>query len=309
MNTSKIPGQGKQSNNVIVSHTSDLDGRISRELYVYFTGISADTPTIWVEYGELIEKAQKTITEWATGRDVVILDFSMTQQFIEEVAEVANSVELFDHHTGTKKLIAPDNCTIVCDTDESTVSLLWKHFRKSEKPTFIEICKDIDLHMIEKPDILSHKIFFDTIFFDEDKNKQDYLRTLLSFYSQPRHFYITQANKQLELAEKLANQAVINRADRTASILRPDKYKNIDTDIIAHYMLKNKDIDFAIISFDLVDKGLRISSVRKLKSCTRSLEEYCQARGGGGRETAGAFRESLADLNDDAFFTICGGLR
>jgi len=74
-------------------------------------------------------------------------------------------------------------------------------------------------------------------------------------------------------------------------------------------MLKNKDIDFAIISFDLVDKGLRISSVRKLKSCTRSLEEYCQARGGGGRETAGAFRESLADLNDDAFFTICGGLR
>jgi len=293
--TSKIPGQGKQSNNVIVSHTSDLDGRVSRELYILFNELSADTPTIWVEYGELIEKAQKSITEWATGRDVVILDFSMTQQFVDEVSMVANSVKLFDHHTGTTKLVAPDNCTIVCDTDESTVSLLWKHQIDKKMPRFIEICRDIDLNMIEKPDILSHKIFFDSIFFDKDKNKQDYLRTLLSFYSQPSLYYTTLANKQLGLAKKLANQAVIDRADRTAILLRPDKYKNIDTDIIAHFMLKNKDIDFAIISFVLMDKELRISSVRKLKSCTRSLEEYCQARGGGGRETAGAFRESSVE--------------
>ena len=50
--------------------------------YVFFTNIPADTPTVWVEYGKLIANAHRTIAEWATGRDVTILDFSISQGFL-----------------------------------------------------------------------------------------------------------------------------------------------------------------------------------------------------------------------------------
>jgi len=256
----------------------------------------------------LIAKAQSTMSEWATGKDVVILDFSMTQQFVDEEAEVAKSVKLFDHHTGTVELVAPENTTIVVDTKESTVSLLQKHFVGVEN-YFTNICRDIDLHMIEKPNILKHKLFLDSIFFDEREDKQSWLRPLLDFYNQPKTFYIKKAEEQLKLAEKLANEAVIDVTEKTASVLRTDEHKGIDTDILAHYMLKIEGVEFALVSFDLVEKGIRITSVRKLKSCSRSLEEYCKIRGGGGRETAGAFRTSLEDLEEDGFFSVCGGLR
>ena len=298
----------EKNNNVIVSHTSDLDGRISRELYVYYTGLPQSTPTVWVEYGELIEKAQSTMNEWATGKDVVVLDFSMTQQFVDEVARVAKSVKIVDHHTGTTQLVAPANTTIIVDTKESTVSLLQKHFTGQET-VFTNICRDIDLNLVEKPEVLSHKLFLDSLFINTKDVKQSNLPALLAFYSQSRPFYIAKAEEQLKLAETLAKTALVDKIEKTASLLRADVHKGIDTDILAHHLLKLENVEFALISFDLVEDGIRITSVRKLKSCTRSLEEYCQARGGGGRETAGAFRESLADLNDDAFFTICGGLR
>ena len=301
-NKSKVPQQGEQSNNnIIVSHTSDLDGRISRELYVFYTGIPANTPTVWVEYGDLIAKAQSTIAEWAMGKDVVILDFSMTQQFVDEVARVAKSVKLFDHHTGTTELIAPGVTTIVVDTKESTVSLLQKHFTGQET-VFTNICREIDLNMIENPNILGYKLYLDDVFFSKDRNLQEDIEDFQVACFLPER-YEDKKQEQLKLAKELASRATIDKVERTSSILRADEHKGIDTDIIAHFMLKNKKIDFAVISFDKVDKGIRISSVRKLKSCTRSLEEYCQARGGGGRETAGAFREKVVGDDDNFLAT------
>ncbi len=289
----KVPEQGKQSEHIIVSHTSDLDGRISRELYIYFTGIPDDTPTVWVEYGELIEKAQQTISEWATGRDVTILDFSISQAFLDAVAEVAETVLLFDHHTGTKELVAPKNTTIVCDTDESTVSLLQKYY-KGYETLFTNVCREIDLNMIEEPMVLGHKLHLDSIFFDEEKNLQEELDRMFDDCSVPE-FYHVKAKEQLKKAEKLASEAKIDREDRTAYIHRDGRHRGIDTDILAHFMLQNRKIDFAIISFDQNNEK-RIFSVRKLKENPRSLEEYVESRGGGGRETAGAFRMSIAQI-------------
>ncbi|SFV63622.1 hypothetical protein MNB_SV-14-1039 [hydrothermal vent metagenome] len=288
----KVQSIGEQSR-VIVSHISDLDGRVSRELYVMYAGLPANTSTVWVEYGNLIAKAQSSITEWATGKDVTILDFSISQAFLNEVAEVAETVLVFDHHTGTRALVAPSNATIICNTKESTVSLLQKYYVGYET-LFTNVCREIDLNLIDNIKAIGHKLYFDSIFFSKDKNLQVELDKLFDDSTVPA-FYEAKGKEEIEIAKSLANQAVIDRADRTATVFKSEEHRGIETDIIAHFMLKNKKIDFARIAFDLEKDNLRIFSVRKLKENPRSLEDYCEARGGGGRETAGAFSEMIDD--------------
>lgn len=286
-------------NRVIVSHISDLDGRIGREMYIYLNGFDVDTPTVWVEYGEMIRNAEDTVEEWAKGKEVAILDFSVTQQFLDKVCSVAESVRLFDHHTGTTKLVEPQNCTIVCDTNESTVSLLWKHFQGAFYiPNLISVCREIDLNLIENVEVLGNKLFLEDIFFKKEKyghkitNLQLELKELLTERKVPS--YLIEEGIQLAQAEGVVEKfAIFDECNRIATYERNEQDRGIDTDIIAHYMLKNKDIDFALISFVLEDKGLKITSVRKLKDTKRDLVAFCQERGGGGRETAGSFSERI----------------
>jgi len=93
-----------QNKSIIISHKSDIDGRLGRELFCHLAELPADTETLWIEYGKDEQHIRATAEEWAVGKDVFILDFAVSQDFFNTVSKHANNVQLFDHHTGSMKI-------------------------------------------------------------------------------------------------------------------------------------------------------------------------------------------------------------
>jgi oligoribonuclease NrnB/cAMP/cGMP phosphodiesterase (DHH superfamily) len=273
--------------NIIISHKSDIDGRLGRELFCHLADLPTDTPTLWIEYGADEKQIRETASEWARDKDVFILDFAVSQDFFDTVAKYANNVQLFDHHTGSTEIIG----TTIVDTDESTVSLLWNAFGMGEQPKLIQIAKGIDLDMIHNPSLLKHKLFLDSIFMENRADKQEQMLKLLKDYVLPIKFL----HKEQEMYSRIKSLAfskknIILKGKKIGYVLREEKDKDLETDVIANLILnQDNTLDFAIVCFYISKVGY-IYSVRKFRGMTSSLEKFVGSYGGGGRETAGAFR-------------------
>jgi hypothetical protein len=179
------------------------------------------------------------------------------------------------------------------------VSLLWAKLNGGiGEPKLIEIAREIDLNLIENPkEILPHKIFLDQIFFNDSADFRFMFLQNMLYYdaSTANGDSFDEAKDLIDEAQTTIESMSIQTVDYVkCGILK--KPSNIDSDVLAHFMLK-KDIDLALLHFDIKGEGIRVYSVRKLQSNTRiSVEDFCSERGGGGRETAGAFKLKIGEL-------------
>jgi len=280
-----------KNKSIIISHKSDIDGRLGRELFCYLAELPVNTETLWIEYGKDEQYIGETAKEWAVGKDVFILDFAVSQGFFNTVAKYANNVQLFDHHTGSMKIQG----TKVVDTNESTVSLLWSAFGMGPPPKLVKLARLIDIDMIHDRSLLKHKLFLDSIFMEDRDDKQEQMLQLLDNYQIPEKYELLEREhfERVEALVEKAKFASIEEGVRVVIVERPEADRDLDTDIVANTMLSRldsvSDVDFAIVYFTIPNVGF-VYSVRKFASMPSSLEEFTKSFGGGGRETAGAFR-------------------
>lgn len=89
--------------------------------------------------------------EAAQGRDVYVLDFSYPRAQLEQLAAVAKSLTVLDHHqTAEAELRGMPGCTF--DMHRSGAGLTWRHFHRSELPPWIvSYVEDRDLWRFRLP--------------------------------------------------------------------------------------------------------------------------------------------------------------
>jgi len=279
---------------IIFHHVSDLDGQVSNILFKYI-GLSKNIKfeSHGIEYGDLLEKTYNNLEKLIDKKSkVVILDFAINQKFLDKCSSLASDVFLYDHHQGSLKLNKRENANIFVDTNESTVSLLFKMFfhRESKNfPDLIQILKEIDLYFIENPKkLLPHQLFLNHTFMKNRPDKLEDLEYLLNNYKVPNIYYKRADNilKDVELYVK--NNYKLENIKEVDCVILP-KDKRFDTDIIAHYALNLTHASFCIVYFP-ISNGKYVHSVRKFKAIKNfDLIAFVTCFGGGGRETAGSF--------------------
>jgi oligoribonuclease NrnB/cAMP/cGMP phosphodiesterase (DHH superfamily) len=78
------------------------------------------------------------------GKNVLMVDVSMSLEHILKIKEVAKSFLLLDHHiTAYRKLEQLPYC--IFDMERSGVGLAWDYFFDSEMPKFLKFIQDRDL--------------------------------------------------------------------------------------------------------------------------------------------------------------------
>lgn len=87
-----------------------------------------------------------------TGKEVIIVDFSYKRPVLLEMASVAKSILVIDHHkTAAEDLVdLPDNVTTVFDMSHSGAVLTWQHFFPgATTPELLRYIEDRDLWKFE----------------------------------------------------------------------------------------------------------------------------------------------------------------
>ena len=88
------------------------------------------------------------------GRTVLIVDFSYKRPVLLQMAEVATSITILDHHRSAEKDLVdlPDNVYAEFDMNRSGAMIAWNHFFPRETPpSLIEHIEDRDLWRFELP--------------------------------------------------------------------------------------------------------------------------------------------------------------
>ncbi|MBT12267.1 MAG: phosphohydrolase [Oceanospirillaceae bacterium] len=88
------------------------------------------------------------------GRTVLIVDFSYKRPVLLEMAEVATSITILDHHRSAEKDLVdlPGNVTAEFDMDRSGAMMAWDHFFPGRTPpVLIAHIQDRDLWQFELP--------------------------------------------------------------------------------------------------------------------------------------------------------------
>lgn len=88
-----------------------------------------------------------------TGRDVVMVDFSYKRGVLLEIAAVANSVLILDHHKSAQADLVdlPDNVTTVFDMARSGAMMAWQHYHPDETPSDLVVhVQDRDLWLFKR---------------------------------------------------------------------------------------------------------------------------------------------------------------
>jgi oligoribonuclease NrnB/cAMP/cGMP phosphodiesterase (DHH superfamily) len=80
-----------------------------------------------------------------TGKNVAILDFSYSKEVTQELAKVANSIVILDHHASNQEALSNFDFAIF-DMSRSGAMMSWNFFHSGKKaPLFIEYIQDRDL--------------------------------------------------------------------------------------------------------------------------------------------------------------------
>jgi len=87
------------------------------------------------------------------GRDVVMVDFSYKRQELIEIASVANSVLILDHHKSAEAELVdlPGNVTAIFDMERSGAMMSWNYFHPDRSPSDLIIhVQDRDLWQFKR---------------------------------------------------------------------------------------------------------------------------------------------------------------
>jgi oligoribonuclease NrnB/cAMP/cGMP phosphodiesterase (DHH superfamily) len=137
--------------NLLVTH-SDLDGIASPILIEYF-GLPFDK-IVSFDYG--FEEEQELISIIRDSQNIVVADISLTSAFHDELLSSGHTVQVFDHHDGTKWIAEKPNC--VWDSRRSGAKIFFEEYVLPRvgryKPVvreFIELVDVYDRWVLESP--------------------------------------------------------------------------------------------------------------------------------------------------------------
>lgn len=87
------------------------------------------------------------------GRDVVMVDFSYDRPTLLEIADVANSVLILDHHRSAESELVdlPSNVIAVFDMERSGAMMAWEHYHPGRSPSDLVVhVQDRDLWQFKR---------------------------------------------------------------------------------------------------------------------------------------------------------------
>jgi oligoribonuclease NrnB/cAMP/cGMP phosphodiesterase (DHH superfamily) len=107
--------------NLLLTH-SDLDGIASPVLVDYF-GLSFDK-VVSFDYG--FEEEQDAVSILRDSQNIVAADISMTPALHNELLDSGHSIQVFDHHDGSKWIAEKPNC--VWDGKRSGTKIFFEEY-------------------------------------------------------------------------------------------------------------------------------------------------------------------------------------
>lgn len=222
-----------------------------------------------------------------TNREVYMVDFSYKRPVILEMAKVARSITILDHHkTAETDLVdLPSNVFVTFDMNKSGARLAWEHFHSAEKvPELLLRVEDRDLWRFHFPDTKGLSSYL----FSEEYDFETWNRLMV----------LGEDSNDLEEMEGYGNTVLKKQAKDTTELLQ-NKFK---TTIAGHEVWAcNLPYTFSSDAGDILAQGEPFGATFYLDGkfahfSLRSTEdgadvsEIAKSFGGGGHKHASGFK-------------------
>lgn len=299
--------------NIIFAHNNCADGAAAATaIYLYLSSLhgKADISVHFVNYGDGKHKCVDV-----TGADVYIVDFSFPKDDIIQMAGLANSITLLDHHkTAMKDLgITPDNAanaslnwcpanvSIEFDMSRSGAVMAWDWTEAKRRKTGTDLktmpalyayVQDRDLWHFKLPHSKEVSAYIANGVQGVERFEQ-LLYELATDSHRVVNIGTALYNYQLDIARKALKNAVLVKAqDGTPFVL-----VNATTVIseTGHMALEQRpEAAFSCSYFDNYVEGKRIVSLRGRDSDDFDVSVIAKRFGGGGHKKAAGFSLPLS---------------
>ncbi len=110
---------------------------------------------VWKKFGDTVEyipsSYDRPIPEHMDGRDLIFVDFCYEKKHMDQLAAVAKSITVLDHHEGVRDVAT--KYPGVFDTNHSGATIAWTYFHpNAPTPKLLTHLEDYDLFRFALPD-------------------------------------------------------------------------------------------------------------------------------------------------------------
>lgn len=254
---------------------------------------------VWMKYGDTgheyipVQYGQEP-PEGLDNTDVVIVDFSYKKQQIRDLARIANSILILDHHKTAKSELADVDdgfgcqMDIIFDMTKSGAVLAWEYFHSEPVPDLFNIVQDRDLWTF-------------------NIHATKYVSKALQIYPDFRNWevYVKNPRRLFDLQEK--GIAIVRYMDMQIESIIATKPRlwsvtgntvplyNLPgfmlSDTLHMALIEYPECDYAVGYFDLLDK--RVYSLRSRSGSDVDVSDIARHHGGGGHKHAAGFTAAI----------------
>ena len=236
-------------------------------------------------------------TDKLSGCDVWAVDFSFKPEVVAEIAKVATSITIIDHHPTVQEYLPdyhkikniPVNLHMDFTNTKSGAVLAWEYnFPTIPIPLLLKFVQDRDLWKWNLPDSKSVSAWLQSKPWDRPEQFESYVRMLVSDY-----YTCVEAGEALNrINAKYIEKILLNATEMS---LDGHKAWAVQTPVltseVGHELLKSKNADLAVIWFEGKDKiHVSLRSTDKVDVST-----IAKKHGGGGHKSASGFSMMLGD--------------
>ena len=226
--------------------------------------------------------------EVLAGEEVFIVDFSYKRDVLIEMAKVAFSVLVLDHHKTAEaelKDLIGDNIEVRFDMTKSGAVMAWEYFHESPVPKLFQVIQDRDLWRFEMGEY--------TKFCHKGLQLHPEWRTWMTLRPNDLAREGMAVNTFLELqSAKIIDDGPV-RWDVTGDIVPVYNLPGFMLSDTLHAALeKYPDAPFAVGYFDKVDECKRVYSLRSRENGA-DVSEIAKRHGGGGHVYAAGFSVNI----------------
>lgn len=253
-------------------------------------------------------------------KDVFIVDFGFTPETLHKIAKEANSVTMLDHHatmwdyykkynTGNNErlmdLQVSTNCQVKIDLDKSGALLAWDHFFKIPAPALVKAISDGDLFRFEDENTRPFLSYLLT-----KENSMDSWLQVMNMGKQEEAQFLSMGDLLVKQYDGICN-TVLKNVQPLTLLLKDDSGKILQehhgsfvvcsgqiTSRVGELMyLENKTFAAMLSKYDGEYYGISLRSSNK-QDPIYSVKQIAEFFGGGGHETAAAFRIHKSKLDE-----------
>ena len=237
------------------------------------------------------------------GKDVCFLDFSVTQDVMLELLEVAKSVTVIDHHVSVYKELSEiehENFEYVYDITKSGAGLAWDFFIGTDYPYFVHLVQDRDIwtKKFKDADALSLAIRVEEMYFED---MTCLIADILAYSKEHPQGVDSETYRLIEegklyqnyqqyMVKQIASNAIKSTLDDGTEVMKVNCITGLISDV-GNYLSENNECGVALLYCDLPD--VRVYSLRVAANCDYDASTYAKSKGGGGHRRSAGFSEPL----------------